>query len=77
MNWIPIRSTFIRAFHYDASTQTLVVEMKRGDFHAYAPVPQEVVDEFEMAAHDGGGFFNERIRKSFAEVPLPGKQPEA
>ena len=77
MSWIPVRSTFIRAFNYDEGSRTLVVEMKTGEMYAYGGVPPEVSEAWRNEAHDGGAYFSRHVRHRYAEVALPGKGPEA
>lgn len=64
MEMIPVDSTDLEEIGYDADTNTLVIEFKRGNVYKYNDVPQAVYDGL-MSADSVGKYFNQFIKRNY------------
>jgi len=69
MERIPVSSSNIQAIGYDADSQTLEVEFKKGPAYQYTGVPQSEYDAM-MAADSKGTFLNTNIKGRYPFTKL-------
>ena len=65
MDRVQVASSSLESIGYDAGSETLEVEFKRGDVYEYYNVPQSMHEQL-MLASSIGEFFNANIRNAFA-----------
>lgn len=61
---LPVQSSQIGSIGYDAATQTLYVQFKRGGLYSYENVPAEKWQRFQ-AAESKGKFLGAEIKGHF------------
>lgn len=62
---LPVPSTVIRSFNYEAASRQLGIEFQPGLHYVYYDVPPEVFRAMH-AARSRGAFFNARIRDRYS-----------
>jgi hypothetical protein len=61
---IPMPSTVIKSFEYDASSGTLTIRFVSGSVYAYYEVAENVYEEFRQF-REKGIFYNQQIKGKF------------
>ena len=64
MEWKVMASSTVERVAYNASSMTLSVEFKNGGVYEYFDVPQQVYDDFLVAASPGG-FLAQEIKPHY------------
>jgi hypothetical protein len=66
---IEVESNYLRSVGYDASSQVLEIEMRRGEVYQYLDVPTEIYTEL-INAPSHGRYFNANIKESYSSRKL-------
>jgi hypothetical protein len=64
-NRIKVESTYLRSVGYDATSQILEIEFRRGEVYQYVDVPIAVYTEL-MNAPSHGKYFNTNIKETYS-----------